>query len=38
MSSRRTIDRRIAIAGGYSTVDGALAEVKVGENNFMGTG
>ena len=27
-----------AIAGGYSTVDGALAEVKVGENNFLGTG
>lgn len=27
-----------SIAGGYSTVDGLLAEVKVGEHNFMGTG
>jgi outer membrane protein insertion porin family len=26
------------IAGGYSTTDGLLAEIKVGENNFMGTG
>jgi outer membrane protein insertion porin family len=26
------------IAGGYSTTDGLLAEVKVGENNFLGTG
>jgi outer membrane protein insertion porin family len=26
------------IAGGYSTVDGALVEVKVGERNFYGTG
>ena len=26
------------IAGGYSTTDGVLAEVKVGENNFLGTG
>jgi outer membrane protein insertion porin family len=26
------------IAGGYSSTDGLLAEVKVGENNFMGTG
>jgi outer membrane protein insertion porin family len=26
------------ISGGYSTTDGVLAEVKVGENNFMGTG
>jgi outer membrane protein insertion porin family len=27
-----------SIAGGYSTTDGVLAEVKAGENNFMGTG
>jgi outer membrane protein insertion porin family len=27
-----------AIAGGYSTVDGLLAEVKVGDNNVLGTG
>jgi outer membrane protein insertion porin family len=27
-----------SLAGGYSTVDGALAEVKMGENNFMDTG
>jgi outer membrane protein insertion porin family len=26
------------IAGGYSTIDGVLAEVKVGDSNFMGTG
>jgi outer membrane protein insertion porin family len=26
------------IAGGYSTTDGLLAEVKIGENNFLGTG
>jgi outer membrane protein insertion porin family len=26
------------IAGGYSTVDGALVEVKVGDRNFYGTG
>jgi outer membrane protein insertion porin family len=26
------------IAGGYSTVDGWLAEVKLGDSNFMGTG
>jgi outer membrane protein insertion porin family len=26
------------IAGGYSTVDGALVEVKVAEHNFYGTG
>ena len=26
------------IAGGYSTTDGLLAEVKVGESNFFGTG
>ncbi len=26
------------VAGGYSTVDGWLAEVKLGESNFMGTG
>src|SRR5881227_1570124 len=26
------------ISGGYSTVDGALVEVKVGERNFYGTG
>src|SRR6202790_2814644 len=26
------------IAGGYSTTDGFLAEVKVGERNFLGTG
>jgi outer membrane protein insertion porin family len=27
-----------SIAGGYSTTDGWLAEVKVGESNFLGTG
>jgi len=27
-----------SISGGYSTTDGFLAEVKAGENNFMGTG
>jgi outer membrane protein insertion porin family len=27
-----------SISGGYSTTDGVLAEVKAGENNFMGTG
>jgi outer membrane protein insertion porin family len=27
-----------SISGGYSTSDGLLAEVKVGERNFMGTG
>jgi outer membrane protein insertion porin family len=26
------------VSGGYSTTDGVLAEVKAGENNFMGTG
>ena len=26
------------ISGGYSTTDGALVEVKVGERNFYGTG
>jgi outer membrane protein insertion porin family len=26
------------IAGGYSTTDGLLAEIKVGEKNFLGTG
>jgi outer membrane protein insertion porin family len=26
------------ISGGYSSADGLLAEVKVGENNFLGTG
>jgi outer membrane protein insertion porin family len=26
------------IAGGYSTVDGALIELKIGERNFYGTG
>ncbi|MDE2329414.1 MAG: outer membrane protein assembly factor BamA, partial [Bradyrhizobium sp.] len=26
------------ISGGYSTTDGLLAEVKVGENNFLGSG
>ena len=26
------------VAGGYSTVDGWLAEVKLGDSNFMGTG
>jgi outer membrane protein insertion porin family len=26
------------VAGGYSTVDGALVELKVGERNFYGTG
>ena len=28
----------VSIAGGYSTTDGWLAEVKVGESNFLGTG
>ena len=27
-----------SVSGGYSTTDGLLAEVKVGEHNFMGTG
>jgi outer membrane protein insertion porin family len=27
-----------SVAGGYSTTDGILAEVKVGDHNFMGTG
>jgi len=27
-----------SVSGGYSTVDGLLAEVKVGDSNFMGTG
>jgi outer membrane protein insertion porin family len=27
-----------SVAGGYSTTDGLLAEVKVGDHNFMGTG
>jgi outer membrane protein insertion porin family len=27
-----------SIAGGYSTTDGLLAEVKVGDRNFLGTG
>ncbi len=27
-----------SIAGGYSTVDGLLAEVKLGDSNFLGTG
>jgi hypothetical protein len=44
--SMRSLDVEVAerstdefsLAGGYSTVDGALAEVKMGENNFMGTG
>jgi outer membrane protein insertion porin family len=27
-----------AVSGGYSTTDGFLAEVKVGERNFLGTG
>ena len=27
-----------SISGGYSTVDGLLAEVKLGDSNFMGTG
>ena len=26
------------ISGGYSTTDGVIAEVKVGESNFLGTG
>jgi outer membrane protein insertion porin family len=26
------------VAGGYSTVDGWMAEVKLGDSNFMGTG
>ena len=28
----------ISISGGYSTTDGLLAEVKVGDSNFLGTG
>ena len=28
----------ISVAGGYSTTDGWLAEVKVGESNFLGSG
>jgi outer membrane protein insertion porin family len=28
----------ISVAGGYSTTDGWLAEVKAGESNFLGTG
>jgi outer membrane protein insertion porin family len=28
----------VNISGGYSTTDGLMAEVKVGENNFLGTG
>ena len=27
-----------SISGGYSTVDGLLAEVKLGDSNFLGTG
>jgi outer membrane protein insertion porin family len=27
-----------SVSGGYSTTDGVLAEVKVGDHNFMGTG
>jgi outer membrane protein insertion porin family len=27
-----------SVSGGYSTIDGLLAEVKVGDSNFMGTG
>jgi outer membrane protein insertion porin family len=27
-----------SVSGGYSTVDGLLAEVKVGDSNFLGTG
>jgi outer membrane protein insertion porin family len=27
-----------SVAGGYSTTDGLLAEVKIGDHNFMGTG
>jgi outer membrane protein insertion porin family len=27
-----------SVAGGYSTTDGLLAEVKVGDRNFLGTG
>ena len=27
-----------AIAGGYSTTDGLLAEIKLGDSNFLGTG
>jgi outer membrane protein insertion porin family len=27
-----------SVSGGYSTTDGVLAEVKVGERNFLGTG
>ena len=28
----------INVAGGYSTTDGLLAEIKVGDTNFLGTG
>jgi outer membrane protein insertion porin family len=28
----------ISVSGGYSTTDGLLAEVKVGDSNFLGTG
>ncbi|MEH2509184.1 outer membrane protein insertion porin family [Nitrobacteraceae bacterium AZCC 1564] len=28
----------LSVSGGYSTVDGLLAEVKVGDRNFYGTG
>jgi outer membrane protein insertion porin family len=36
LTERETGD--FSIAGGYSTVDGLLAEVKVGDSNFLGTG
>ncbi|MGO8908408.1 MAG: outer membrane protein assembly factor BamA [Bradyrhizobium sp.] len=36
VAERETAD--FNVAGGYSTVDGWLAEVKLGESNFMGTG
>jgi len=39
-TSRRSISRPgdINVAGGYSTTDGALVELKIGERNFYGTG
>jgi outer membrane protein insertion porin family len=36
LDERQTGD--FAVAGGYSTVDGWLAEVKLGDSNFAGTG
>ncbi len=36
LEERQTGD--FAVAGGYSTVDGWLAEIKLGDSNFAGTG